>query len=42
MTDQDDDVFIDSSRTENLGSQGSGDGYETYEIHNGQERVIIR
>ena len=41
MTDQDDDVFIDPSRKENVGTHDSEDGLETYEIHNGQERVII-
>ena len=42
MADQDDDVFIDPSRKENISTQGSVDELETYEIHNGQERVIIK
>ena len=42
MTDQDDDVFIDSSRMEKAGSQDSGDGLETYEIYSGQDRVNFK
>ena len=42
MTDQDDDVFVDSGKVENSDAQLSGDVLRQSSIDDGSEKVISR